>query len=126
MQIAPTVKLGVIEAFGLPATAQVMGKMVTALRLMGADYVFDASMSAYQTVLEEADDFKTRKKGGTVLSSYCPAWVKHVECDHPELKDRLSAAGSPMQICGTLIRRKYPDDDLVSVAVMSCAAAKAL
>ena len=125
VQIAPTVKLGIIEAFGLPATAQVMGKMVTALRLMGADYVFDASMSAYQTILEEADDFKTRKKGGTVLSSYCPAWVRHVECDHPELKDRLSAAGSPMQICGTLIRRKYPDENLVSVAVMSCAAAKA-
>lgn len=125
VQVAPAVRLGLAEEFSLPQTQPVIGKIVTALKLMGVDYVFDAAQCAYQTQIEEADDFDEKRKGGTVLSSYCPAWVKHVERDYPQFKSQLSAAGSPMEICGALIREKFPDDDLVSVAVMSCTAAKA-
>ena len=67
VQIAPTVKLGVIEAFGQPATAQVMGKTVTALRLMGADYVFDTSLTADLTIMEEAAEFLEKLKTGAKL-----------------------------------------------------------
>ena len=127
VQIAPAVRVGLAEEFGIPATQPIMGKIVSALRLLGVDYVFDAAQSAYQTVIEEADEFKARKKAdkkALVLSSYCPAWVKHVECEHPELVKNLVTAGSPMEICAALVQQKFKGEDICSVAVMSCTAAK--
>lgn len=127
VEIAPAVRVGLAEEFGIPATQPIMGKIVSALRLLGVDYVFDASLCAYQTVIEEADEFKARDKKSKlpVLSSYCPAWVKHVECEHPELKGKLVTAGSPMEICAAIVRRKFSGEELCAVAVMSCTAAKA-
>lgn len=124
VQIAPAVRIGLAEEFGIPATQPVMGKIVTALKLMGTDFVFDTAACAYQTQIEEAEDFAEKHKAGTVFSSYCPAWVRHVECDHPELSSQLSSAGSPMEVCGALIREKFSEDNVVSAAVMSCTAAK--
>ncbi len=124
VQVAPAVRLGLAEEFGLNQTQQVMGKIVTALKLMGVDYVFDAALCAYQTQIEEAEDYAERHESGTVFSSYCPAWVRHIECDHPRLVSGLSAAGSPMEVCGALIRERFADEAVVSVALMSCSAAK--
>ena len=126
VEIAPAVRVGLAREFGIPAAQPVIGKIVTALRLLGVDYVFDTSACAYQTIIEEAEEFKARDKKQKLpmLSSYCPAWVKHVECEHPELKGLLTTAGSPMEICAAIVRQKFTDDNLVSVAVMSCTAAK--
>lgn len=127
VSVAPAVRNGLAKEFGIPVTQPVMGKIVSALRLLGVDYVFDAALCAYQTVIEEAEEFAARDKSNKlpVFSSYCPAWVKHVENDHPELKGQLSTAGSPMEICAAIVRDKFKDENLCNVAVMSCAAAKA-
>ena len=124
VQIAPAVRFGLIEEFGMAATQPVMGKIVTALKLMGVDYVFDSSLCAYQTVIEEAEEFAAKRGKGTFFSSYCPGWVKHIETEYPKLVPQLATAGSPMEICGALIREKFADEDVVSVAILSCSAAK--
>ena len=126
VEIAPAVRNGLAKEFGIPVTQPVMGKIVTALRLLGVDYVFDASLCAYQAVIEEAKEFAARDTDSKlpVFSSTCPAWVKHVECDHPELKGQLITAGSPMEICAAIVRQKFKDENLCAVAIMSCTAAK--
>ncbi|MCF0137289.1 MAG: 4Fe-4S binding protein [Oscillospiraceae bacterium] len=124
VQIAPAVRIGLAEEFGLAPGRSVMGKAATALKLLGADYVYDTSMRAYQTVICEAEDFAAKRGTGTVFSSYCPAWVRHVECDYPQLLPQLSTAGSPMEVCAALIRLKHAGSGVISAAVMPCSAAK--
>ncbi len=123
VEVSPFVRFGLAEELGLPETMPVMGKIVTALKLMGVDYVFDVSQSAYLTVAEEAAQLKGAKK--TVFSSYCPGFVKHVENKYPELMPQLAVCGSPMAISAALIGEKLKDESVVLAAVMSCTAAKA-
>ena len=81
-QIAPAVRVAVGEAFGLPPGVNAMNKLVSALKMMGADEVYDTTFGADLTVMEEAAEFLERlKKGGPfpMFTSCCPAWVKYVE-----------------------------------------------
>ncbi len=128
VQVAPAVRVGLAEEFEIPSVQSVGGKVVSALRLMGADKVYSTADSAFLTLEEESRELSERMKSGKKLpmfSSYCPAWVHHVENKHPKLMPELSAAASPMAILGGLIRKQFPEENAVSVAVMSCTAAKA-
>ncbi len=128
VQIAPAVRVGIGEEFGLPANAPVMGKIVTALKMMGVDYVFDTSLAADLTIMEESAEFMDKLKNGAKLpmfTSCCPGWIKHVENKYPHLMPQVSTCGSPMEMFGALIRQQYADEDLFSVAIMPCTAKKA-
>lgn len=128
VQVAPAVRVGLGEEFGLPADVSVMGKIVTALKMLGADYVFDTSLSADLTIMEEAAEFLEKLKTGAKLpmfTSCCPGWIKHVETHHPHLMPQVSTCGSPMEMFGALIRQQYADEEVYSVAIMPCTAKKA-
>lgn len=128
VQVAPAVRVGIGEAFGLPATVPVMGKITTALKRLGADYVFDTSLTADLTIMEESAEFFQKCKTGAKLpmfTSCCPGWVKHVEKAYPHLMPQVSTCGSPMAMFGSLIRQQYQDSNLFSVAIMPCTAKKA-
>lgn len=128
VQVAPAVRTGVAEEFGLPATIPVMGKIVTALKRMGVDYVFDTSLTADLTIMEESAELIEKLKTGAKLpmfTSCCPGWIKHVENRHPQLMPQVSTCGSPMEMFGALIRQQYQDEELYSVAIMPCTAKKA-
>ena len=128
VQIAPAVRVGIGEEFGLPADVPVMGKIVTALKMMGVDYVFDTSLTADLTIMEESAEFVEKLKSGAKLpmfTSCCPGWIKHVENKYPHLMPQVSTCGSPMEMFGALIRQQYADEDVFSVAVMPCTAKKA-
>jgi len=126
VQVAAQVRFGLGEEFGIPETQPVFGRIVTALKLMGADCIIDSSYSAYLSILEAKKQFNAEFKNNrkTMFTANCPSWVKYVEKRHPELLPQLSACGSPMAICATLIRQKYSEDNVVSVAVVPCTAAK--
>ena len=116
------------EEFGLPASQPVMGKIVTALKMLGADYVFDTSLTADLTIMEESAEFMEKLKTGAKLpmfTSCCPGWIKHVENMHPHLMPQVSTCGSPMEMFGAILRQHYTDDELYSVAIMPCTAKKA-
>ena len=127
VQVAPAVRVGIGEAFGLPEGEPVMGKIVTALKLLGADIVYDTNMSADLTIMEESAEFIDRlQKGGPLplFTSCCPGWIQHAENKHPELLHNISSCGSPMEMLGALVRKQFKNEHVYSVAIMPCTAKK--
>ena len=57
VQTAPAVRAALGEAFGLPMGTNTQGKMVSALRRIGFDKVFDTNFGADLTIMEEAHEF---------------------------------------------------------------------
>ncbi|MDD3926404.1 MAG: [FeFe] hydrogenase, group A, partial [bacterium] len=132
-QIAPAVRVGLGEIFGLNPGDLTTGQIVSALRAVGFDKVYDTSFAADLTVIEEAEEFLKRKSAGERLpqfTSCCPAWVKYAEQYYPDLLPHLSSCRSPQQMFGSLAREmnsrteKTSNDDLVIVSIMPCTAKK--
>ncbi len=127
VQFAPSVRVGLAEEFGMPADTAVTGKLVTALKRLGADVVYDTNLTADLTIMEESAEFFEKVKNGDKLplfTSCCPGWIQHVEKAHPTLMPQVSTAGSPMEMFGALIRKQFKDEKVYSVAIMPCTAKK--
>ena len=56
VQIAPAVRAAWGEAFGMPTGKATVGQLVSVLRKLGADYVFDTTFSADLTIMEEGTE----------------------------------------------------------------------
>ncbi len=133
VQTAPSVRVTLGEAFGMPIGTNVEGKMVAALRRLGFDKVFDTDFAADLTIVEEAHELMDRlQNGGTLpmITSCSPGWIKFAEYYYPELLDHLSTCKSPQQMAGAVIKTYYAKKmgidpkDIVSVSVMPCTAKK--
>lgn len=61
-QIAPAVRVAIGEMFGAKPGEINLGKLVSALRLLGFDKVFDTSFTADLTIMEETNEFVERFK----------------------------------------------------------------
>lgn len=106
-QIAPAVRVALGERFGLDPLASGTGKIVTALRRLGFDQVYDTGFAADLTVVEEATEFLGRAGAGDrmpLFTSCCPAWVKFAEQFFPELLPNLSTCMSPQSMMGSIVR----------------------
>lgn len=134
VQTAPSVRVALGEALGLPAASIVTGKMVAALRRLGFDKVFDTNFGADLTIMEEGHELLHRlTKGGVLpmITSCSPGWVNFVEQNYPDLLGHLSTAKSPMEMFGAVLKTYYAEQakilpqDIVSVAIMPCTAKKA-
>ena len=132
-QIAPAVRVAVGDAFGLPNGENAMGKTVAALHAMGFDEVFDTSYSADLTVMEESAEFLDRVQNGgklPLLTSCCPAWVKFVDNEFPEMKENVSTCRSPQGMFSAVIKEYYRDPahsegkKTFVVSIMPCTAKK--
>ena len=87
VQTAPSIRVTLGEAFDMPIGTNVKGKMVSALRRLGFDAVFDTDLAADLTIVEEANELVERiKKGGTLpmITSCSPGWVNYCEHYYPE------------------------------------------
>ena len=101
VQTAPAVRVALGEEFDMPIGTNVKGKMVTALKNMGFDKVFDTNTGADLTIMEEANELVERlTKGGTLpmITSCSPGWVRYIEMNYPELLENLSSCKSPHQM----------------------------
>jgi len=129
VQIAPAVRVGLGVEFGYQEGENVMGKLVTALKEMGFDKVYDTNIGADLTIMEESNELINRvKKGGKLpmFTSCCPAWIKYAENKYPELLDNISTCKSPMQMLAALVKDSYKGEKKhVHVAIMPCSAKKA-
>ena len=132
-QIAPAVRVAVGEAFGLEPGVNSLNKLVSALKMMGADEVYDTTFGADLTVMEEADEFLERlKKGGPfpMFTSCCPAWVKYVEEERPHFLKNISSCKSPMEMFAAVLKDQYRAKDeedgrtTYHIAIMPCTAKK--
>lgn len=134
VQTAPSVRVALGEELGIPVGSVVTGKMVSALRILGFDKVFDTNFSADLTIMEEGHEFLDRLQNGGVLpmiTSCSPGWVNMIELKYPELLDHLSTAKSPQQMFGAVAKTYFAEQagidpaKIVSVSVMPCTAKKA-
>jgi NADP-reducing hydrogenase subunit HndD len=139
VQTAPAVRAALGEMFGMKPGTLVTGKMVTALRSLGFDYIFDTDFAADLTIMEEGTELLDRLnrhlKGDKsvrlpILTSCCPGWVNFFEEYFPDLKDVPSTAKSPQQMFGAIAKTYFADKikidrkDLVVVSIMPCLAKK--
>jgi len=138
VQTAPAVRVALGQDFGLEGRS-VTGKMTTALRRLGFDYVFDTDFAADLTIMEEGTELLQRLNkylagDRTVkiplMTSCCPGWVSFMEKHFPELGENLSTAKSPQQMFGAIAKNylapKLGIDrrNFIVVSVMPCVAKK--
>ena len=100
VQTAPAVRVGLGEEFGMPIGSIVTGKMVSALKMLGFDGVFDTNFSADLTIMEEATEFLdryTKKEKLPLITSCSPGWIKFCEYYYPDMIEHLSSCKSPQQ-----------------------------
>jgi NADP-reducing hydrogenase subunit HndD len=133
VQTAPSIRVTLGEAFDMPIGTNVKGKMVSALRRLGFDGVFDTDLAADMTIVEEANELVERiKKGGTLpmITSCSPGWVNYCEHYYPEFVENLSTCKSPQQMFGALTKTWYAKrmgldpKDIFVVGIMPCTAKK--
>lgn len=133
VQTAPAVRVALGEEFGLPIGTRVTGRMVSALRTMGFNKVFDTNFAADLTIMEEGTELLTRLESGEnlpLMTSCCPGWVKFVEHNFPDMLNLLSTCKSPHEMEGALIKNYFAEkmgiaaDRIVVVSIMPCTAKK--
>ncbi len=133
-QTAPAVRAALGEEFGIDIGTNVTGKMITALKRLGFDKVFDTNTGADFTIMEEANEFIERftNKNSVLpmITSCSPGWVRYIEMNYPELLPHLSTCKSPHQMFGALIKTYFAKKEGIDpnkiyvVSVMPCVAKK--
>lgn len=133
VQVAPAVRVALGEMFGRKPGESVEGEMVTALRNLGFDKVFDTNFAADLTIMEEANEFVQRLNGKgklPILTSCCPGWVNFMEQQFSDLIDIPSSCKSPHEMFGAIAKTYYAEkigkkpEDIKVVSVMPCISKK--
>ncbi len=133
-QVAPAVRVALGAEFGLPEGSDVIGKIFAAMHRLGFALVYDTSLSADLTIMEEAAELLHKLTAGDgkypLFTSCCPGWIRYAETKHPELLPYISTCKSPMEMLGAVLREHFNKIDAedgretVSVAIMPCTAKK--
>ncbi|MBN2311825.1 MAG: iron hydrogenase small subunit [Candidatus Hydrogenedentes bacterium] len=139
VQTAPAIRAALGECFGYEPGTLVTGKMVSALRQLGFDAVFDTNFAADLTIMEEGTELLTRLKKALVdkeevalpqFTSCSPGWIKFIEYFYPDMLDNVSTCKSPQQMFGAIAKTYYAQkigkrpEDMVVVSIMPCTAKK--
>ena len=133
VQVAPAVRVAIGEVFGLEPGTSVTWKMVSALKKLGFDRVFDTNFTADLTIMEEGSELIQRiNEGGRLpmITSCSPGWINYMEYFFPQLVEHLSTCKSPQQMFGAVIKTYYADkagipaENIFAVSVMPCTAKK--
>ena len=113
--------------------------MVSALRQMGFDRVFDTNFTADLTIMEEGTELLTRLKNALVdkkqvalpmFTSCSPGWIRYAEHFWPEMLPNISTCKSPQQMFGAVAKTYFAEkigkkpEDIFVVSVMPCTAKK--
>ena len=136
VQIAPAVRAAWAEYYHLDPKFATAQRMVTALKQIGFDYVFDTDFAADLTIMEEGSEFLHRLQAGgltrwPMFTSCCPGWVRFLKSQYPELTHQLSSAKSPQQMFGSVAKSWFAQtlgvapEKIFCVSIMPCVAKKA-
>jgi iron-only hydrogenase group A len=133
VQTAPAIRATIGEGFGFRPGTPVAGKLVTALRRVGFNKVFDTNFGADLTIVEESTEFISRLQRGErlpLITSCSPGWINFLERFYPELIPLTSSCKSPMSMLSTLLKTYYAQQagidpkKIFVVAIMPCTAKK--
>jgi ferredoxin hydrogenase gamma subunit len=131
-QVAPAIRVGFGEEFGLPPGTNVEGQIIAALRNIGADVILDTNFGADVVIMEEGTELlgKLAEKKRPVFTSCCPAWINFAEKHYPELLPFLSSTRSPQQVVGKIAKtylaekRGFDPAKMRVISIMPCTAKK--
>ncbi len=133
VQVAPSIHVSIAEEFGRQPGEIASPRLVSALRALGFDRVFDANFAADLTIMEEGSELLHRMETGGMLpmiTSCCPGWINYIERYYPQHLGHLSSCKSPHQMLGTVAKTYYaqrcgiPPEDVFVVSIMPCVAKK--
>ncbi|HBJ2622029.1 UNVERIFIED_ORG: hydrogenase [Clostridium botulinum] len=133
LQIAPAVRASWGESLGLTKEKATVKRLVSALRKIGFDYIFDTNFAADLTIMEEGSEFLERLQNNTNLpmfTSCCPAWVRFLKSQYPDMTKMLSTAKSPQQMFGAIAKSYYAKllnvdpSKIYCISIMPCIAKK--
>lgn len=133
VQVAPAVRITLAEALDEDPGVVSTGRIVTALKRLGFDKVFDTDFTADLTIMEEGTELLGRLQNGGVLpmiTSCSPGWIKFCETFYPDCLPNLSSCKSPQGMFGAVIKTYYAEkagkapSDIYSVSIMPCTAKK--
>ena len=136
VQMAPAVRSAWAEYYHLDPKFATAERMVTALKTMGFDYVFDTDFAADLTIMEEGSEFIDRfthrnKHRWPMFTSCCPGWVRFLKGQFPSYTENLSTAKSPQQMFGAVAKSYFAQKlgvdphKIFVVSIMPCTAKKA-
>lgn len=132
-QFAPAIRTSIGEEFGIEPGKNMLGQMTAAIRKLGAYKVFDTSVAADITTVEEARELveRIRSKGTMpMFTSCCPAWVKYLEFYRADYLPNLTTVRSPHIMLGGIIKTYLAKKeglnprDIIVVSVMPCVSKK--
>ena len=133
-QFAPAIRINTAEALGVKPGEISTGKIITALKQLGFDYVFDTNFGADLTIVEEATELIHRMNDPEAVfpmfTSCCPAWVNYIEISRPDLIPNLSSCRSPLSMLAAVVKNIFPKkigvdrSKIYHVAFMPCTAKK--
>ncbi len=135
VQIAPAVRAAWGENLGIDREFATVKRLVSALRQIGFDYIFDTNFAADLTIMEEGSEFLERLQNGDLkdypmFTSCCPGWVRFMKSQYPDMIDQLSTAKSPQQMFGAISKSYYADllgvdpSKIFNISIMPCTAKK--
>ena len=135
VQVAPAVRSAWGEALAIPSNMATEKRMVTTLKKIGFDYVFDTNFSADLTIMEEGNELLERLADGKtheypLFTSCCPAWVRFMKSQYPEMAENLSTAKSPQQMFGAVSKTYFAKkigvepEKICNISIMPCVAKK--
>lgn len=132
-QIAPAVRASIGEEYNMPIGSNVTGQIITGLKRLGFEKVFDTNFAADLTIIEESAELIERikkNKNLPMFTSCCPGWIKYLEQREPDLLKHVSTCKSPQEMEGAVIKSYYAEKmnldpkDIYVVSIMPCTVKK--
>ena len=135
VQIAPAVRAAWGEHLGLTREEATVKKLVSALRKMGFNYIFDTNFSADLTIMEEGSEFVEKlthkdENKFPMFTSCCPGWVRFIKTEYPDMVDMLSTAKSPQAMFGAVTKTYFAEkigvkpENIFCISIMPCTSKK--
>ena len=130
---APSVRVVIGEEFGMTPGENVEGRIVAALRRLGADIVIDTDFAADVVIMEEGTELLGRIRNGgrlPMFTSCCPGWINYAEKHCPDILPYLSTTRSPQAVSGSLVKTYLAENSGIApkrirtISIMPCTAKK--
>jgi len=125
-QVEPALSSVFDAALGLPPGTVTPGKMVSGLKRLGFDKVFDMQFSKSAALTEESRELLDRVRGGGKIPmlSGCSQSLNRFTADFfPDLKDHVSPCRNPVHIFGSL-NKGTESAKTTNVSIVPCPAKK--
>jgi len=129
VQISAAMGTALESELGLPPGTVTGGRMVTVLKSIGFDTVFDSDYSVDTAVAEDGGELLYRinnSKKLPMITGCTPGLSRFIERFYPGLLEHLAVIRSPQRIFGSLVKTRYPKQlgldpsRITTVSVMPC------